>query len=76
MFLVNSCLGLVIVIFFCEGVFFFLKLWGYFVEFFRESCFVFLGIFYLFICVGFGYRYFFVEGCLSFFWEYGMGYIF
>ncbi|KAD4889278.1 hypothetical protein E3N88_21351 [Mikania micrantha] len=50
------------------------KLRGYFAELFRESCLAPLGILYLPTCVGFGYMYIFVEGCLSFSWEYGMGY--
>ncbi|CAN6452617.1 unnamed protein product [Victoria cruziana] len=50
------------------------KLQGYFAEFLRESCLAPLGILYLPTCVGFGYRYPFVEGCSSFSWEYGMGY--
>ena len=47
---------------------------GYFAEFLRESCLAPLGILYLPTCVGFGYRYPFVEGRSSFSWEYGMGY--
>ncbi|KAG9438785.1 hypothetical protein H6P81_021265 [Aristolochia fimbriata] len=39
-----------------------------------ESCLAPLGILYLPTCVGFGYRYPFVEGRSSFSWEYGMGY--
>ncbi|KAL8228516.1 hypothetical protein R6Q57_016100 [Mikania cordata] len=50
------------------------KLRGYFAEFLRESCLAPLGILYLPTCVGFGYRYPFVEGRSSFSWEYGMGY--
>ncbi|KAJ8436655.1 hypothetical protein Cgig2_003034 [Carnegiea gigantea] len=50
------------------------KLQGYFAEFLRESCLAPLGILYLPTCVGFGYRYPFVEGRSSFSWEYGMGY--
>ncbi|KAG4154841.1 hypothetical protein ERO13_D03G074976v2 [Gossypium hirsutum] len=50
------------------------KLRGYFAEFLRESCLVPLGILYLPTCVGFGYRYPFVEGRSSFSWEYSMGY--
>ncbi|CAN6446823.1 unnamed protein product [Victoria cruziana] len=50
------------------------KLRGYFAEFLRESCLVPLGILYLPTCVGFGYRYPFIESRSSFFWEYGMGY--
>ncbi|KAK8966107.1 hypothetical protein KSP40_PGU004744 [Platanthera guangdongensis] len=50
------------------------KLRGYFAEFLRESCLAPLGILYLPTCVGFGYRYPFVEGRSSIFWEYGMGY--
>ncbi|KAK9080989.1 hypothetical protein Scep_031022 [Stephania cephalantha] len=50
------------------------KLRGYFAEFLRESCLAPLGILYLPTCVGFGYRYLFVEGRSSFSWEYGMGY--
>src|SRR5574338_662559 len=42
--------------------------------FLRESCLAPLGILYLPTCVGFGYRYPFVEGRSSFSWEYGMGY--
>ncbi|KAK1406313.1 hypothetical protein QVD17_41607 [Tagetes erecta] len=38
------------------------KLRGYFAEFLRESCLAPLGILYLPTCVGFGYRYPFVEG--------------
>ncbi|KAG9438513.1 hypothetical protein H6P81_021546 [Aristolochia fimbriata] len=47
---------------------------GYFAEFLRESCLAPLGILYLPTCVGFGYRYPFVEGRSSFSWGYGMGY--
>ncbi|KAK7296154.1 hypothetical protein VNO77_50669 [Canavalia gladiata] len=50
------------------------KLRGYFAEFLRESCLAPLGILYLPTCVGFGYRYPFVEGRSSFSWEYGMDY--
>ncbi|PWA76046.1 hypothetical protein CTI12_AA236480 (chloroplast) [Artemisia annua] len=50
------------------------KLRGYFAEFLRESCLAPLGILYLPTCVGFGYRYPFVEGRSSFSWEYGIGY--
>ncbi|KAK2636900.1 hypothetical protein Ddye_031692 [Dipteronia dyeriana] len=50
------------------------KLLGYFAEFLRESCLAPLGILYLPTCVGFGYRYPFVEGRSSFSWEYSMGY--
>lgn len=50
------------------------KLRGYFAEFLRESCLAPLGILYLPTCVGFGYRYPFVEGRSSFSWEYSMGY--
>ncbi|KAK8632807.1 hypothetical protein V6N13_073187 [Hibiscus sabdariffa] len=50
------------------------KLRGYFVEFLRESCLAPLGILYLPTCVGFGYRYPFVEGRSSFSWEYSMDY--
>ncbi|CAA7049230.1 unnamed protein product [Microthlaspi erraticum] len=46
------------------------KLRGYFAEFLRESCLAPLGILYLPTCVGFGYRYPFVEGRSSFSWEY------
>ncbi|KAK7293757.1 hypothetical protein RJT34_16630 [Clitoria ternatea] len=50
------------------------KLRGYFAEFLRESCLTSQGILYLPTCVGFGYRYPFVEGRSSFSWEYGMDY--
>lgn len=50
------------------------KLRGYFAEFLRESCLAPLGILYLPTCVGFGYRYPFVEGRSSFSWEYGINY--
>ena len=50
------------------------KLRGYFAEFLRESCLAPLGILYLPTCVGFGYRYPFVEGRSSFSWDCGMGY--
>ncbi|PPS08684.1 hypothetical protein GOBAR_AA11954 [Gossypium barbadense] len=50
------------------------KLRGYFAEFLRESCLAPLGILYLPTCVGFEYRYPFVEGRSSFSWEYSMGY--
>ena len=46
---------------FCEKTPFLLKLRGYFVEFFRESCLASLGILYLPTCVDFRYRYPFVE---------------
>ncbi|KAL2902004.1 Uncharacterized protein RDABS01_027086 [Bienertia sinuspersici] len=58
----------------CEGAPLLPKLRGYFVEFLRESCLAPLGILYLPTCVGFEYRYPFVEGRSSFSWEYGMGY--
>ena len=74
MFLVNSRLGLVTAAPFCEGAPLLPKLRGYFAEFLRESCLAPLGILYLPTCVGFGYRYPFVEGRSSFSWEYGMGY--
>ncbi|KAL4378393.1 hypothetical protein GQ457_02G018010 [Hibiscus cannabinus] len=48
------------------------KLRDYFVKFLRESCLVPLGILYLPTCVGFEYRYPFVEGRSSFSWEYSM----
>ena len=75
MFLVNSRPGLVTATPFCEGAPLLPKLRGYFAEFLRESCLAPLGILYLPTCVGFGYRYPFVEGRSSFSWEYGMGYI-
>ncbi|KAJ3668789.1 hypothetical protein LUZ61_022813 [Rhynchospora tenuis] len=50
------------------------KLRGYFAEFLRESCLAPLGILYLPTCVGFGYRYPFVESRSSFSWEYDMSY--
>ena len=74
MFLVNSRPGLVTAAPFCEGAPLLPKLRGYFAEFLRESCLAPLGILYLPTCVGFGYRYPFVEGRSSFSWEYGMGY--
>ena len=74
MFLVNSRPGLVTATPFCEGAPLLPKLRGYFAEFLRESCLAPLGILYLPTCVGFGYRYPFVEGRSSFSWEYGMGY--
>ncbi|XLR52538.1 hypothetical protein S83_003210 [Arachis hypogaea] len=58
----------------CEGASLLPKLRGYFVEFLRESCLSPLGILYLPTSVSFGYRYPFVEGRSSIFWEYGMGY--
>ena len=75
MFLVNSRPGLVTATPFCEGAPLLPKLRGYFAEFLRESCLAPLGILYLPTCVGFGYRYPFVEGRSSFSWEYGIGYI-
>lgn len=75
MFLVNSRPGLVTATPFCEGAPLLPKLRGYFAEFLRESCLVPLGILYLPTCVGFGYRYPFVEGRSSFSWEYGISYI-
>ena len=75
MFLVNSRPGLVTATPFCEGAPLLPKLRGYFAEFLRESCLAPLGILYLPTCVGFGYRYPFVEGRSSFSCEYGMGYI-
>ena len=74
MFLVNSRPGLVTATPFCEGAPLLPKLRGDFAEFLRESCLAPLGILYLPTCVGFGYRYPFVEGRSSFSWEYGMGY--
>jgi len=50
------------------------KLRGYFADFLRESYLPPLGILYLPTCVGFGYKYPFIEGCSSFSWEYGMDY--
>ena len=74
-FLVNSRPGLVTATpFLCEEAPLLPKLRGYFAEFLRESCLAPLGILYLPTCVGFGYRYPFVEGRSSFSWEYGMGY--
>ena len=75
MFLVNSRPGLVTAAPFCEGAPLLPKLRGYFAEFLRESCLAPLGILYLPTCVGFGYRYPFVEGRSSFSWEYGISYI-
>lgn len=46
-------------------VFFFLKLWGYFVEFFNYDFFDFFGIFYLIIWVGLGYGW--LEFCVDVF---------
>ena len=74
MFLVNSRPGLVTATPLCEEAPLLPKLRGYFAEFLRESCLAPLGILYLPTCVGFGYRYPFVEGRSSFSWEYGMGY--
>lgn len=77
MFLVNSRPGLVTATpFVCEEAPLLPKLRGYFAEFLRESCLAPLGILYLPTCVGFGYRYPFVEGRSSFSWEYDMGYYF
>ncbi|KAB1670457.1 hypothetical protein ES319_1Z163400v1, partial [Gossypium barbadense] len=59
---------------FCEEAHLLPKLLGYFPKFLRESCLKPLGILYLPTCVGFGYKYPFVEGCSSFSWEYSMGY--
>ena len=74
MFLVNSRPGLVTATPLCEEAPLLPKLRGYFAEFLRESCLAPLGILYLPTCVGFGYRYPFVEGRSSFSWEYGIGY--
>ena len=73
MFLVNSRPGLVTATSFKEAPLL-PKLRGYFAEFLRESCLAPLGILYLPTCVGFGYRYPFVESRSSFSWEYDMGY--
>ena len=58
----------------CEEAPFLPKLRGYFAVFLRESCLAPLGILYLPTCVGFGYRYPFDEGRLSFSWEYAINY--
>lgn len=72
MFLVNSRPGLVTATSFEEALLL-PKLQSYFAEFLRESYLAPLGILYLPTCVGFRYRYPFVEGRSSFSWEYDVG---
>jgi hypothetical protein len=71
-FLVNSRPGLVTATSFEEALLL-PKLQSYFAEFLRESYLAPLGILYLPTCVGFRYRYPFVEGRSSFSWEYDVG---